>query len=237
MKIDPSKAIGAYAAVATGAALWFALAGAQAVEAPTKLGVLDVERINIRERDGTLRMVIAGKDRIGGLVIGDTEYPHPNRTQAGMIFYNDEGTENGGLVFDGAFRDGKPTNSGHLSFDRWRQDQTLYFQSLEEGERRRAGVFVQDRPDQPLDLRDIDRIRALPDGDAKDRAYQAAGFDDRLQRAFLGRDFDDASKLVLRDGQGRPRLRLTVESSGVAAIQFLDASGRVTRTVASEAGD
>lgn len=231
MKIDPSKAIGAYAAVATAAALWFALSAVAAPAAPTRLGVIDVERINVRERDGTLRMVIAGSDRIGGLIIGDTEYPHPNRTEAGMIFYNDEGTENGGLVFDGGLVDGRPTNSGHLSFDRWRQDQTLYFQSLEDGPRRRAGVFVQDRPDRPVDMSRLDAIKAMPPGPARTEAERATGFDGSRQRAFLGRDYDDASKLVLRDARGKARLRLSVQDDGSPAIEFLDDEERVLRTV------
>ncbi|GAM99161.1 hypothetical protein U91I_02802 [alpha proteobacterium U9-1i] len=85
MKFDASRAFGAYAAVVTCAAFWFALAAA-APGSTTRFEVIDVQRINVRETDGTLRMVIAGNDRIGGLIIGDTEYPHPGRTEAGMIF-------------------------------------------------------------------------------------------------------------------------------------------------------
>jgi hypothetical protein len=35
----------------------------------------------------------------------------------------------------------------------------------------------------------------------------------------------------LSDRQGRPRLRLVVDSLGAARIDFLDAGGRVTRSV------
>lgn len=231
MKIDASRAIGAYAAAATCAAIWFALVGA-APGSVRRFEIIDVQRINVRETDGTLRMVIAGNDRIGGLIIGDTEYPHPSRTEAGIIFYNDEGTENGGLVFSGALVNGRPTNTGHLSFDRWRQDQTLYFQSTEDGDRRRAGVFVIDRPDQPLDPSRVTDIQAMPEGQAKMEAAQAAGFG-ASPRAFLGRDFDNSSQLVLRDAQGRPRLRLRVQADGAAAIEFLSDNGAVTRTVSA----
>ena len=230
MKIDASRAAGAYAAIMTAAVGWLGLAAVSPTQ-PRKIDVLDVERINVRERDGTLRMIISGRDRIGGLIIGDREYPHPNRTEAGMIFFNDEGTENGGLVFDGGLKGGKPTNSGHLSFDRWRQDQTLFFQSIEDGARRRAGVFVQDRPDQPINMSRMAEINAMPEGPKRTAMALAAGFDGSRQRAFLGRDYDNASKLVLRDGRGRPRLRLVVEDDGNAAIQFLDDRGVVTRTM------
>ncbi|WCT73832.1 hypothetical protein PQ455_00955 [Sphingomonas naphthae] len=228
MTLDRSAALGAYAGIVTLGLAWALLGGAG--PAPTRFDTIDVKRINVREDDGTLRMVIAGRDHIGGLVIDGKEYPHPNRQEAGMIFYNDEGTENGGLVFDGRKVDGKPTNSGHLSFDRWHQDQTLYVQSLEDGPRRRAGLFVQDRPDGPADFTASDRLRAMPEGPAKTAALKAAGYDGSMARAFLGRDYDDASKLVLRDGAGRPRLRLSVAKDGAAAIEFLDETGKVVRT-------
>jgi hypothetical protein len=228
MELDRSKAVGAYAGVVTLGLAWLALAGVAAP--PQRFGTIDVQRINVRENDGTLRLVIAGRDHIGGIRIADKEYPHPNRTEAGMIFYNDEGTENGGLVFDGRLKDGRPTNSGQLSFDRWHQDQTLYVQSLEDGPRRRAGLFVQDRVDKPMDFAAIERIRAMPEGPARAAATTAAGLDKGMQRAFLGRDYDNASKLVLRDGKGRPRLQLSVDDAGEASIAFLDESGRVVRS-------
>lgn len=229
LRLDPSRAIGTYAAVMTAIAAWTLLAGVGAVP-PTRFDTIDVKRINVRENDGTLRMIIAGSDHIGGLVIDGKEYPHPNRTEAGLIFLNDEGTENGGLVFDGANVNGKPTNSGHLSFDRWHQDQTLYFESLEDGDQRRAGVFVEDRPDRPADFPRVAALRAMPDGPGKDAAFKAAGLGKSMRRAFLGRDFDGASKLVLRDGQGRARLTLQVDNDGAARIDFLDAAGKVVRS-------
>lgn len=114
MKLDPSRAIGAFGAVALCGACWLSISAL----APSKASFneIDVQRINVREPDGTLRIVMAGSQRIGGLVVEGKEYPHPSRTQAGLIFFNDEGTENGGLVFDGKLIDGKPTNTGHLSF-------------------------------------------------------------------------------------------------------------------------
>ena len=34
-----------------------------------------------------------------------------------MIFYNDQGDENGGLVFDGGLKNGVPNNGGSLTFE------------------------------------------------------------------------------------------------------------------------
>src|SRR6185312_5421194 len=60
---------------------------------------IDVHRINVVEPDGTLRLAISDQDRFPGLIIEGKEYPHPDRKAAGMLFYNNQGTEAGGLIF------------------------------------------------------------------------------------------------------------------------------------------
>jgi hypothetical protein len=222
-----SAALGGYAAVLTLGVAGAAITGAAVPGAK----VLDVERINIREPDGTLRLAISDHARIPGIVVDGREYPHPNRPEAGMIFYNNEGTENGGLVFDGGLKAGRPTNGGSLTFDRWHQDQTLQLVSTEDGADRQAAVEINDRPDRPLDVAHATRIAAMPDGPAKTAAAVAAGYAGH-QRAYLGRQPSGDAALVLRDGAGRPRLRLAVSAAGDATVSFLDASGRVVKTIA-----
>jgi hypothetical protein len=79
------------------------LSVSQAVSGPVKVSYdeLDVHRINVRERDGTLRMTISNTDSAPGIIVKGKEIPHPNRKSAGILFFNDEGTENGGLIFGG----------------------------------------------------------------------------------------------------------------------------------------
>lgn len=92
-----------------------------------------------------------------------------------MIFLNDGGIENGGLVFDGGIKEGKPTNGGSLTFDRYMQDQTLQLISTENGLDRRVGMVITDRPDQPLDVAAGFRIRDMPPGPQRDAAIARAG--------------------------------------------------------------
>lgn len=226
---DWSRAIGAYAAVLTVGLAALVLTGA-GKERATHFSEIDVERINIREPDGTLRMTIAGHGRMPGLIMGKQEYPRPDRTQAGMLFFNDAGEENGGLIFNGGLVNGVPNNGGSLTFDRWHQDQTLQMLSVEEGQNRYAGVYVNDQPDKAADYASLPRLFAMPDGPAKGAAFQAAGMGG-TPRAFLGRAVDKSSQLALRDGQGHKRLVLKVAENGDASIEFLDAAGKVERTM------
>ncbi len=229
MRLDISRAVGGYAAVMTLAVAWMALGG-NSQRTVAAFDTIDVERINVREPDGTLRMSIAARDRMPGIIVAGREIPHPGRPQAGIIFYNDEGTENGGLVFSGALKDGKPTNLGALSFDRWRQDQTVALSSTEEGSNRQAGLAISDRPDEPVDFATVARLVRDPKSPARDAAIRAAGAA-ITPRAFLGRSQDRSSVLAMRDAEGRKRLEIRVTADGKAAIDFLDAGGRVSRSI------
>lgn len=229
MRLDASRAVGGYAGVMTLAVAWLLLGGSVQPKVAA-FDTIDVQRINIREPDGTLRMTVASRDRMPGIIVAGHETPHPSRPQAGMIFYNDEGTENGGLVFSGALKDGKPTNLGALSFDRWRQDQTVALSSTEEGMDRQAGLSINDRPDQPVDFAKVARLVQDPPSSARDAAVRAAGAA-ITPRAFLGRALDKSSILTMRDASGRKRLEVRVAADGKAAIDFLDANGRVSRSI------
>ncbi|REM99046.1 hypothetical protein DSI35_23130, partial [Mycobacterium tuberculosis] len=60
-----------------------------------------------------------------GVLIHNKEQPHP-RPMAGMLFFNDEGTENGGLIYNGSLdKNGKPSSGMSLTFDRYQQDQQM----------------------------------------------------------------------------------------------------------------
>ena len=111
---------------------------------------IDVQRINIREPDGTLRMVISNTSAAPGVMVKGKEYRHPTRSEAGIIFMNAEGTENGGLIFDGGKKNGKVYGSGHLSFDQYEQDQVISLDQGEDNGVRHATLSFNDRPDTPI---------------------------------------------------------------------------------------
>ena len=63
---------------------------------------IDVKRINLIEPDGTLRLVISDKANFPGLIVKGKEGISARSATAGMLFFDDEGTENGGLIFGGS---------------------------------------------------------------------------------------------------------------------------------------
>jgi hypothetical protein len=208
----------------------------QAIGAQSKnaFDEIDVKRINVREEDGTLRMVISNTQRFPGIIVKGKEQPHPNRRAAGVLFFNEEGTENGGLTFDGSKKDGKVSSVGHLSFDRYEQDQVIQLTQSEDQDSRFAAMIMTDRPDKPMDFAGMAKVTTLPAGPERDKAMQelvAAGTFGAKTRVQVGRWRDRSSGLVLHDAAGKPRLQLEVTAEGAAAIKFLDETGKVVRTV------
>ena len=190
---------------------------------------VDVQRINVREPDGTLRLVISSSSAAPGTFVKGREIARVDRRDAGILFLNEEGTENGGLIFGGRKVDGKAQATGHLSFDQYEQDQVI---SIDQGESdgvRHAMLTFSDRPDSPLPWDLIARMDT-PAGRAEVRRIEnEGGFG--VQRVRVGKTTDRSSIVELKDAKGRARLVLKVAADGAATIDFLDEGGKVVRTL------
>ena len=211
---------------------------ARAVQKP-RFDEIDVERINIIAPNGTPRLVISNAERAPDVIINGKTYHRSGSNEAGMIFYNEEGSENGGMGFSGRTRDGHTSANAGLMFDQYGQDQTVGLTYDERDGRRSAGLRVWDRPNQPITvLADmVEPIKLMPDGPEKTRRMTVVR-DSALklglggaQRIFVGKQTDKTAIVMLADAQSRPRLRLVVDSAGAARIEFLDEGGHTLRTL------
>ena len=97
MKFDAQKALIAYSGALTAVFIGVMVSGAVQGIGPGRFTEIDVQRINVREPDGTLRMVISNQTDFPEIPYRGREVPHPERDTAGMLFMNEEGTEVGGL--------------------------------------------------------------------------------------------------------------------------------------------
>ena len=203
---------------------------------PAKIaGEITVERINIVDANGTLRMVLAGKDRMHPGVMDGITIDRP-RPVAGMLFFNDEGDEVGGLTYTGTMAGGRGRANAGLMFDQLKQDQTICISYQEANGQRSAGFQVWDRSDTVRLSELIAKLNAankLPAGADRDQAVAAirSAAPPGPRRVFVGKTADKAATLVLSDGDGRARLRLAVDAAGNPRIEFLDESGRVVARI------
>ncbi|HEY0783897.1 MAG TPA: hypothetical protein VGE98_15680 [Thermoanaerobaculia bacterium] len=170
---------------------------------PKSFDEITVQRINVVEPDGTLRMVVSNHARLPGVYSHGKEQPAQDRPQAGMIFLNDEGSEIGGLIFGGkkTAKGDVVDSGGSLSFDRYGANQVVQLLGVDDSEDRMSGLSVTDSP-------------------AGNRGYR---------RIWLGRGGDNASTLTLADANGKKRLQLQVQADGTTQIVQFDAAGKKIR--------
>jgi hypothetical protein len=204
-----------------------------------RFDVIDVERINVLEPNGNYRLVISNRPRSIGPVYKGKPFAYEGGGRPGMIFFNDEGTENGGLTFTGQRgADGKYRASTHMSFDQFDQDQVLNLDYDDNNGSRTTGFSINDRADVNIYDWVQERETIMKMTDTVARAVALAklaaprnGVALAAQRMFFGKDRAKNAAVNLSDPMGRPRLRLVVDSLGAARIEFLDVSGKVTNTI------
>ena len=201
----------------------------------TEFDEITVHRINVVEADGTTRLVLSNSERQAQVVV-DGQVIAPDRVRpAGMIFFNEVGDEVGGLVFRGAETNDGHSASGSLTFDRWKQDQTMALQYSELNGRYSSGLAIMDRPDRSLgavaDL--LNRLHGATSDSERTRLTQelVARQPGYAQRVFVGRNSNETSTLELKDAEGRDRLVLSVTPEGQARIRFLDDSGDTVQEI------
>jgi hypothetical protein len=198
-----------------------------------RIDELTVQRLNVVDANGTLRFVLSNKDRMHSGVMDGVTINRP-RPVAGMLFFNDEGDEVGGLTYTGTDDNGRRANAG-LMFDQLKQDQTVGITYNESNGQRSAGLQVWDRSDQPLSdlIRGLNDANALPEGPARDEAVKAvrAKAQPGPRRVFVGKNNDKAATVSLADANGKPRLVMTVGADGNASIDFLDADGKTIQRI------
>jgi hypothetical protein len=197
-----TKVLAIYSSVVTTVLTAFVLAGSVGAQTQS-FDEINVRRINVREPDGTLRLVIANRARLPGVIERGKEHPPVDRPQAGMLFYNDEGTENGGLVFGGHRNaDGSVQDSGGmLTFDRYAGSQIIQLAGVHDSANHIVGLIVSDTEDK------------------------------RSRRVFVGHDKQGVARVALMDGNGRPRIMLQVAADGNPSLAFLDGSGKVLNEI------
>jgi hypothetical protein len=198
------KILVVYSTVMTTVLAAFTLAGSTAARGRDRVQPLDeinVHRINVREPDGTLRMVISNHARLPGVIARGKENPPVDRPYAGMLFYNDEGTENGGLVFGGHRNaNGEVVDAGvALSFDRYgASSQFVQLAGVQDSRNHIVGLTLSETE---------------PTGNRR--------------RLVIGHDKEGVASVSLMDRDGRKRIVLQVGPDGTSSILFLGADGKV----------
>ncbi|WP_394677395.1 hypothetical protein [uncultured Sphingobacterium sp.] len=158
---------------------------------------LTAERIDIKDRSGKNRVVIANTDNIPQPIIKGNTYKRAY-APAGLIFYDKNGDERGGL----AITDNEETNLNALAFDYQNADAIgILAQDNKHDNYFRAGLLINDKDLSGKPGHNINRINLLTE--------------------------NGNAALVMKDNNEIPRIILKVDSLGNPSIEMLDDKGKV----------
>ena len=217
--------------------LGFLLMGAAAFQSAgqrQRFDVIDVERINVVEPDGRLAMVIANQERMPGVWMDGKE--HGGREgMNGIIFFNSEGDESGGLIHSSERTPEGIRAFAHLSMDRFESDQVVALNYQERPGFYGAGLRISDFPlgNNAEWFAARDSIDRLPEAEREAalrelrRRFMSEGKWE-INRVFVGQE-EGVAGMRVHDRAGRMRIRIAVDSLDAPRLEFLDAAGNVVQ--------
>jgi thioredoxin-related protein len=227
-----------YAGVATLLITVFLLT-AFSVSKNAKFDEIDVKRINVKDDDGKLRMVISNKDRQHyGISDGKPIERKNGRPTPGIIFFNHLGDEMGGLVVG---ENGGKGHFGSLTFDKVQGDQTIGFRHLEGKDGYyESGLTIWQQPNIPYSKLEpkYDELRKITDKAEREKALQKLLDKGEITttRLFVGKTRDEDTTIIrMSDIKGKPRIVMSVEANGNPKLNFLDENGKVIYSLPEDA--
>lgn len=209
-----------------------------------KFSEIDVEKINIVEKDGTVKMIITNVDRFpnGNDKINSRPTTEKRKKRSGMLFYNEEGIECGGFIYDGQKNANGHSSGLSLTYDQYDGDQVMQLltQDHQEGDKRfvSSSLAFNDRPSKESQIKTGQIMKELEELRQKDpkamqkryNEYQEQGLLGGVPRVMLGKTMSQNNGLFLFDDKGSPRAMFYVDKNNNAKLDFFDEKGN---TIAS----
>jgi hypothetical protein len=177
-------------------------AAASPAHSSATFDTLTVQRINVVDPDGKLRLIIANSARLPGAIIHGKTYPRSINDAAGVLFLDSKGEETGGLAL-AKLRDSDVAN---LTFDYTYQltdGIRIWKRESADGANWRAAFDIFDR-----------------------RPYTGAVESSQGVERITLADENQNAALVISDVQGHPRIRIGVDAAGTPAITMLNPDGK-----------
>lgn len=193
---------------------------------------ITAERIDIVGESGNKFIVLSNpKDQALATTNGEVTNPeNTERNTPGLIFFNSEGDEVGGLVFD---KDNEGTYQ-MLTFDQNKNDQIMVLRKDEYEENgkwyRQYGLEISERSEKPYKdvIREYNAINKIKD--SLERANKFNTFWNNPEhlapkRLFLGRLENLNTGLFLLDKENNLKISIYVDSHGNPVMQYVDSLG------------
>lgn len=199
-----------------------------------KFDEITVERINIVEADGTLKMVISNQERQHPGMIDGKKFDDRERSP-GIIFFNEEQDEVGGLMYSGNKEEGANLV---LSIDQYKNDQIMQLMQYtnKDGDNR-YGLQLWERDKNltiPLLQKTMDSLDKEGYNYRRKLEYlkkKNGGEPINEPRLFIGRNYNREIGLFIQDKYGNDRLRFYIDSDNIPKLEVLDENGKLIKDI------
>lgn len=222
-----------YAITLTLVLLFFYLKKSNKIE--NKFDEITVERINVVEPDGKLKMVISNKEKQHPGMKNGKLFPSRERAP-GLLFFNEEQDEVGGLIYNGNKEIGG--NNLGLSYDQFKNDQVmqLFYRTKKDGDNS-YGLQLWDRSKTFTQKRYLELIDSLDnEGYNYPRKLEFmkkenGGKPVHSRRLKLSRNYNGEAGLFIQDEFGKERLRVYIDKDNNPKIELLDENEKVIKDI------
>ncbi|MCD0470440.1 hypothetical protein [Flavobacterium sp. JAS] len=195
---------------------------------------ITIKKINLVGEDGSLRMVLSNETRQHSGRMNGKDYPKRDRP-AGMIFFNNEGDECGGLVFAGKTKENKISSGMSFTMDNYHDDQVIQILNSEEYNNGKSniqrGLIINEYPiGSNIDTRNAKYAELEKIEDEKIRTQKIEELkakEGSKRRLFIGRNKANNSGMFLYDSEGNPRMKIYVDEKGDPRIETIDKNGNM----------
>ncbi len=207
-----------------------------------KFGTIDVERINIVEADGTVKMIITNVEQFpnGETKINDMATNKNRKKRSGMLYFNEDGLECGGLIYDGAKNEKGHSSGLSLTYDRYDGDQVMQLLTTDEerGDERRVSSALMfsdrtanvSREEHDKIMAEIDSIKDKKLRRKKYREYADQGLIGGTPRIMLGKTGSQNNGLFLFGDNGKTKAMFYVDKNNNVKLEVYDDKGNVTNS-------
>jgi hypothetical protein len=230
-----------YAVISTFIFSLIILSSFSKAERNEKFDVITAKRINLIGEDGSLRMVMSNETRQHPGRMNGKDCPKRERP-AGMLFFNNEGDECGGMVFAGTHKDGNINSGFSFTMDNYHDDQVIQLLNDEEYVNGKSniqrGLMINEFPlgsnidDRNAKFKELEKISNETTRNQKmQELWDKEGSKKRL---FLGRSMSNSSGLFLYDSKGKAKLKIYVDDKGNPKFETLDDKGNVKDMLTSK---
>ena len=228
-------------AVAMAIGMIFVIITAMNKSGNQKFTEIDVERINIVEKDGTVKLIITNVERFptGQTIINDRPTNESRQKMSGMLFFNEDCIECGGFIYSGQKNEHGHVAGLSLTYDQYDGDQVMQLLTMDyqvnEQRMVRSSLVFQDRSPKETQLQMFEISRELNELRSKDqeayakrvREYKEQGLLGGVPRVMLGKTNEQSDGLFLFDDKGTPRAMFYVDKENNPKLDFLDEKGNV----------